>query len=180
MNIKDRIIKWVRREANKKKLWEYLKYTPFLTVIIMRGIPGSGKTTITENIMKLYYYIARVHSTDDYFVGEDGKYKFNADTLMTNHRNNYNSFCKSLNEGIPIVIVDNTNIRHKWYREYAEKANEMGYQVIEVLIDPDYCTIDKMHKRNKHNVPKKIVENMYNALKNNMKAIEGCQKQFII
>ena len=180
MNIKDRIMKWIKREANKRVLWEYLKHTPILTVIIMRGTPGSGKSTIAKKVNKVDPSITRIHSTDDYFVGEDGQYKFNADTLMDNHSKNYNAFCKSLNERIPIVIVDNTNIKHKWYREYAEKANEMGYQVLEVLIDPDYCAVDEMYKRNKHNVPKKIVENMYNALKNNMKAIDGCQKQFII
>lgn len=135
-------------------------------------------STLAKKICKKYNGI--IHSTDNYFIDKDGKYKFNADMLMENHRKNYDAFCKNLNEGTPIVIVDNTNIRHKWYREYVEKANEIGYQVIEVLIDPDYCTVDEMYKRNKHNVPKKIVENMYNALKNNMKPIEGCQKQFII
>ncbi len=172
--------KWIKKQINKRKFWKYFDAHFVYTVIIMRGTPGSGKSTFAKKIVKFYHNIAKVHSTDNYFIDKDGKYKFNADMLMENHRKNYDAFCKSLNEGAPIVIVDNTNIRHKWYKEYVKKANECGYQVIEVLIDPYYCTIDELYKRNKHNVPKETIENMYNALKNNMNPIEGCYKQFII
>ena len=72
-------------------------YIPFdppnLKLIIMRGIPGSGKTTLARKIedlaMRSGYKITGICSADDYFV-KNGKYVFDGKKLGEAHK-----FCQS-------------------------------------------------------------------------------------
>ena len=95
-------------------------------VFIMRGIPGSGKSTRAREIAGS---TGVIHSTDDFFYGEDGEYKYNSFLLEENHRKNFLRFRESLREGIPVVIVDNTNLKKRDYFPYLTEATKFGYGV---------------------------------------------------
>ena len=45
-------------------------------MFIMRGLPGSGKSTIVKLIVKKYERNVAVCSADDHFLQEDGTYLF--------------------------------------------------------------------------------------------------------
>lgn len=52
--------------------------------IIMRGVPGSGKSTVAQLLTNKDF----IHSTDDYSY-VNGVYKFNPMKLQENHEKNF-------------------------------------------------------------------------------------------
>lgn len=152
---------------------------------IMRGIPGSGKTTTARAIASggdfrkefvvrdnVTYCVgpeeelnfdeclpyAAIHSTDMYFIGKDGTYKFNQRYLHKNHNKNYKAFRNSIDAEIPIVICDNVNIDHWKYKKYARVAREAGY-IVSVVTMP-VPTIKEAVERGVHNIPETEIKRM--------------------
>lgn len=123
-------------------------------VYIMRGIPGSGKSTRAR---ELAGSDGVVHSTDDFFV-VDGEYVFDASKLAWNHHQNYCEFVDSLRQKIPVVVVDNTNSTLWEWQKYAASAVRFGYgvKVVEMPhIDPVLAA-----QRNTHGVPEESIRRM--------------------
>lgn len=92
-----------------------------ITVHIMRGIPGSGKSTTARKLATGPEYIC---SADDYFV-RDGKYSFDPAGLHLAHRACLVKFLSLLarnRDNHPFddtdIVVDNTNIRLWEYEPY--------------------------------------------------------------
>ncbi len=128
-------------------------------VVIARGVPGAGKTSTLLKLLGALASIgiAIIHSTDDYFY-VDGQYRFDPTRLAQYHNLNFQAFCQSLSEGIPIVVCDNTNVQEWQYRRYVEAAQEAGYRVVFLVMPhPDPVVAAK---RNKHNVPLRVIEEM--------------------
>lgn len=74
---------------------------------VMRGVSGSGKSTLARVLAR---GVGAIHSTDDYFY-VDGEYRFSREQLQENHDRNFEAFCRSLKEGIPIVICITPHLR---------------------------------------------------------------------
>lgn len=122
---------------------------------IMRGLPGSGKSTTAKELVGEF---GAIHSTDSYFYLEDGEYRFDTSRLEEYHERNFKAFCQSLDDGFPVVICDNTNIKREHYERYAEAASLAGYMVMFVAMP--HPTADVAAGRSVHNVPASIVERM--------------------
>lgn len=121
--------------------------------VISRGIPGSGKSTfnrILKSVCKARGFSIAIHSTDDFHM-VDGKYVFQMDKLAGFHRRNHQNFCGSMAHGINIVVVDNTNLKAKEYKNYIESAVDAGYAVLAVRFEPD--EVEKHFARQVHGVP---------------------------
>ena len=123
-------------------------------VYIMRGIPGSGKSTMAR---KLAGSTGKIHSTDDYFM-KNGEYVFEPKDLRRNHQLNFEAFKADLALGVSPVIVDNTNTQRWEFQNYVEAAEAAGYEV-EVVniphIDPKLAA-----QRNTHGVPEEAIRRM--------------------
>ena len=52
-------------------------------MFIMRGLPGSGKSTIMKLIAEKYKTTVTVCSADDYFLQEDGTYLYDKVCIIT-------------------------------------------------------------------------------------------------
>jgi tRNA uridine 5-carbamoylmethylation protein Kti12 len=171
-------------------------------VVIMRGVPGSGKSTAAKWLARMSGQVtdqfwledkvlkfgtpslgfmsidaaksgtqlvdtnypheslisAVIHSTDEYFVNKSGVYRFSPKGLWPNHNKNYKAFRDSVDEEIPLVIVDNTNTQFKEYKKYLEYAQNAGYWVSSHVMP--HPSAKEAAARNTHGVPLEKIEQM--------------------
>jgi len=123
-------------------------------VIILRGHSGSGKSTYIKRKLS----DAVVCSADSFFVDKkSGDYNFNPKLLGVAHGACRKKFERALKASEPLVVVDNTNTRHREYKDYLKLAKQYGYQVEFVRMD---TPVDVAADRNTHGVPLAAVERM--------------------
>uniref|UniRef100_A0A8D1EUP8 DUF7818 domain-containing protein n=1 Tax=Sus scrofa TaxID=9823 RepID=A0A8D1EUP8_PIG len=96
-------------------------------LILLRGLPGSGKTTLSR-ILLGQSRDGIVFSTDDYFHHQDG-YRYNVNQLGDAHDWNQNRAKQAINQGRSPVIIDNTNTQAWEMKPYVEMAIGKGYRV---------------------------------------------------
>jgi len=125
-----------------------------MQVIIMRGIPGSGKTTHIEQ----NYSDAVVCSSDHYFTDEDGNYNFDIEHIGVAHKQSKEKFYSALERKETPIIVDNTNTRWWEMEDYVYAAEEAGYDIVFIRLVTD---VETAYNRNIHNTPRDIVEKFY-------------------
>ncbi len=95
-------------------------------LIIMRGVPGSGKS---YDANKYAEDPAKVFSTDDYFDQLEGGYRANwaVDKLFTAHRWNQHRVRAAMQRGVSPVVVDNTNLTAREAEPYVYMARMYQY-----------------------------------------------------
>ncbi|XP_076220390.1 NEDD4-binding protein 2-like 2 isoform X2 [Aptenodytes patagonicus] len=96
-------------------------------LLILRGLPGSGKSTLSR-ILLGQSRDGIVFSTDDYFRQQDG-YTYNAAQLGDAHDWNQKRAKQAMEQGKSPVIIDNTNTQAWEMKPYVEVALEKGYRV---------------------------------------------------
>jgi len=145
---------------------------------IMRGIPGSGKSTVAESLALsagpgefilidgIKYLIsgedkiAAIHSTDAFFLNEKGEYVYDRRMIGANHGKNFKAFSDSIDVGLAVVICDNTNTALREYRRYMRKAKRAGYIVSVVTLE--HPSVQVAVDRNTHSVPEDVIKRMIN------------------
>ncbi|MFH0952355.1 MAG: ATP-binding protein [Patescibacteria group bacterium] len=113
-------------------------------VYIMRGVSGSGKSTVAKILAGENGVI---HSTDDY-LSANGKYVHDPALVPGLHKKNYEAFCRSLRQEIPVVVCDNTNGKRWEFQRYIEAAKKEGYWVAVVTMshpDPEIAAARNVH-----------------------------------
>lgn len=134
-------------------------------VFILRGLPGSGKSHYAQSLCDEMLNGDEgqfvICSTDDFFIS-DGLYRFDKAKLSEYHNLNLARFIRALNQQIPLVILDNTNIKKWEFIAYAEAAHALGYQVKEVVVGEikDKAMQHLYYQRNIHKVPLKTINKM--------------------
>tara|TARA_S200002703_G_C3775790_1_gene238879 strand:- start:506 stop:970 length:465 start_codon:yes stop_codon:yes gene_type:complete len=145
-------------------------------MILMRGIPGGGKSTRAREIAATYIAeggsSAAICSTDDFHM-EDGVYVFKPKMLGDFHVRNQMRVYDLMSSGVELVIVDNTNIKRKDMTVYISNAGACKYEVEEIIVGKEFLVpsmemephaftgyIDICAQRNTHGVPKNVIERM--------------------
>jgi uridine kinase len=141
------------------KLYENINNPQDKTVIIVRGISGSGKSTFANIVAEPKV----VCTADDYFE-QNGQYNFDPSKLGEAHKQSMNKFDQALvNPNIKNIVVANTNVKPRDYKYYADKANQAGVRVI-------YVVLEKRHdNENVHSVPSEVLQRQHDSLKNDLK-----------
>ena len=111
-------------------------------VVVMRGLPGSGKTTFVDQVVELLEKEDnRIHtevcSASDYFVGDDGEYRFDPRFLDDAHDECYSKFkaCLSGSHCAHVIFVDNTNITEREVLRYEVIAGEAQARFVSMRIE---------------------------------------------
>ncbi|XP_039376899.1 uncharacterized protein LOC120396072 isoform X1 [Mauremys reevesii] len=128
-------------------------------LLILRGLPGSGKTTLSH-ILLGQNRDGVVFSTDDYFRQQDG-YTYNVAQLGDAHDWNQKRAKQAMDQGRSPIIIDNTNTQAWEMKPYVEMALGKGYRV--EFHEPDtWWKFDpeELEKRNKHGVPREKIAQM--------------------
>ena len=118
-------------------------------LILVRGLPGSGKTTLSQLLT------AFVLEADMYFM-QDGEYKFDAAKLKLAHQ-----WCKDQCESFmkrekPKIAVSNTFTQDWEMESYIELAKQYGYRVHTIIVENRHGGV------NTHDVPEATLGNMRN------------------
>lgn len=129
------------------------------TIIILRGLPGSGKTRKANELRidaQREGKTCRIHCTDDFFTS-NGQYKFDGTKLQEYHDKNFRAFLDSVDKRIQVIIIDNTNLKKSDYSRY--KAD--GYTVKEIVIGKfDAESARTYARRCTHSVPLAAITKM--------------------
>lgn len=119
-------------------------------VIILQGIPGSGKSHLAREIAARNPGRTVVVSADDFFELGGGTYAFDVTKLGQAHGQCFRRFLAAINERVSTIIVDNTNTSVAEIAPYVlgGEAHGYGVEIIRVLCDPEVAAA-----RNTHGVP---------------------------
>jgi len=165
---KDAIRNILREDINKNILGVVVT-RPDQELVIMRGVPGSGKSTEGKKLVGE----GIVHSTDTLIeMRGEGAYALHFATMVESgdwsahsrvHNQNFLNAKASMLEGISPVIVDNTNIKANEPKKYVEAALKMGFDEANIKIvdvGTGGCTVEVLAERNTHNVPLATIKKM--------------------
>lgn len=118
-------------------------------LILVRGLPGSGKSTFAD-------LIGGFRCEADMYFMVDGEYKFDINKIKEAHR-----WCKYQCKSLmvrekPKVIVSNTFTQEWEMEDYYELAKEYGYKVTSVIVE------NRHNGESIHNLPAPTLGNMRN------------------
>lgn len=115
---------------------------------IVRGIPGSGKTTLANSLGSIVY------SADDYFISDSGEYNFDYSKLGLAHQHCFNRTKGAMKKHFPRIFVANTFTTEKEIQPYIDLAKEMGYTFFSIIVE------NRNNTKNIHDVPEEIITKM--------------------
>lgn len=145
------------------------------TVVICRGWSGGGKTYETNKIIENFKDRHVICSADHFFTNSSGVYNFDRNLLGKAHAACRDKFVKALEAGIPLVIVDNTNVVFSDLKDYVSFAAMADYNV--KLVEskaPWRNNIKECFKRNQHGVPLETIQRMYDRYQSNEEVARFC------
>ena len=120
-------------------------------VVIMRGLPGSGKSTLVKRTAQLLDVDFLVASADAYF-SRSGVYKFCSERLRAAHQS-AQFFAENAMRAGRKVIIDNTNLSKREVDVYVSIAARNAAKVC-VFEIPRPCTLSEaLELKNIHDVP---------------------------
>lgn len=124
-------------------------------LILLRGIPGSGKTTFASVILQQPNNNPQeILSADDFFEGENGEYNFDSTKLKEAH--NYCQFrcSERMRQQKVRIVVANTFTQEWEMDEYFKMAERYNYRVHTVIVE------NRHGNENVHGVPEGKVQQM--------------------
>lgn len=127
---------------------------PNKTLYLLRGLPGSGKSTIAKSLVGDKDYCHK--EADMYFVDRDGNYKFEPSKIKDAH-----AWCKEEIEFVmkydhSPVVVSNTFTQEWEMEDYYKLAEKYGYRVHSLIVE------NRHGGSNQHGVPDDKLEIMKN------------------
>lgn len=130
-------------------------------VFILRGVSGSGKSSVAEELIKGRRGI--ICTADDYF-DVDGEYKFDSRKLGDAH-----SYCQSkfvdalIDNAVDVVVVANTNTTERDFSFYQTNGKAHGADVFFLVIE------NRHDNKDIHNVPDESLKIQEQRIKNSLK-----------
>ena len=115
---------------------------------VVRGIPGSGKSTFAKTLSDNHY------EADMYFLDQESNYVFDGTKIKNAHAWCLDKVKTDMAVDREKIVVSNT-FTQEWEMEpYFELAKEFGYKVFTIVVE------NRHGGTNVHNVPEDKIEQM--------------------
>lgn len=117
-------------------------------LILVRGIPGSGKSTFAKALGGVHY------EADMFFLDQQSNYVFDPSKIKDAH-----AWCQShclhlMKEGEPRIVISNTFTQEWEMKPYMDMASENGYTVFTIVVENRHGGV------NTHGVPEDKLQMM--------------------
>ena len=119
-------------------------------LIILRGIPGSGKSSFAELLKPMGAFII---AADDFHM-VDGVYDWKPERVKWCHTLCRNTVEAEMHSSNPMIVVHNTFTTEKEMKPYFELATRYGYLVRSLVVE------NRHGNKNIHNVPDSTLDAM--------------------
>jgi len=122
------------------------------TLYLLRGLPGSGKSSMAEELRRFYNIFAH-YEADMYFSHNDDRgYKFDPSKLHEAHKWCQDVVDMDMEYGTKIIIVSNTFTTNRELSPYVDLAHKYKYKLVVLTIESG-MSLEGLAARNIHNVP---------------------------
>lgn len=148
----------------------------FCIVILLRGCPGSGRTTLAKNILQkagVIDQIGHLISADNYFFDNTNKYNFNKNELPAAHSWNKRVMLHLLKERRSPIFVDNIHLEVWEMKEMTELAVSNNY-LVETL-EPDTpwkYNVNELSLRSQHRISISSMKRLLDRFQRNISGEE--------
>lgn len=130
-------------------------------LILIRGIPGSGKSTIAQDLLKLNPEQFRHYENDMFLYDKEGNYLWSEERIIAANKKCYWSTKNALQLEFN-VIVSNCFIKNSSIKRYAKLVNSEDLFIIET--DTEYNNIHQVSNETIHSM-----KSNYEDLSENLK-----------
>ena len=121
----------------------------------MRGLPGSGKSTVARKIAGTE---GVVHSADIFFDKNHADEDFTSAKMIEIHDKNFTEFSKSIDAGQGVVVVDHTNVCEWEIQKYSDYASQNNY-IVSIVTLP-HVAAEIAASRTSHGLTQKKITGM--------------------
>ena len=125
-------------------------------LILLRGLPGSGKSTFAN-----YMFSNNIFEADKYFYDEFGNYNFDASKLDLAHKWCQDQVIVAMTENLlsngkyySEIVVSNTSTTEKELKPYLDLAMTYNYDIISLIVE------NRHGNSSVHNLPAETIEKM--------------------
>ncbi len=137
-------------------------------VYLISGLPGTGKSTLANLLVDAHNILAQDSAVrfeaDQFFIDDEGQYKWDPAQIKNAHRWCQDMFWKALSADTPVVVVANTFTREDHKDPYREMAHQWAYEVVEISMDTQHLhTAEALAQRTVHGVPLDTIRNMHHT-----------------
>ena len=144
-------------ELTRNLLNKYKKMNSKKELYILRGVSGSGRSTLAETLNGV------ICCADDYLTDSEGNYKWSPGKINLAHNWCQDKAKQAMISGEERVIISNTNTYKKDVELYRNMGLDYGYKVF-VLVVENYH-----NGQNIHNVPEETLLRQENNIKSTLK-----------
>jgi adenylylsulfate kinase-like enzyme len=138
-------------EGTKEGYEAFVKARNKPTLYLIRGVPGSGKSTFAQSLLDKFV-VQRAYEADDYFM-QGGEYRFDFNLLEDAHYQCRRNTWLALYEGMS-VAVSNTSCAEWEVETYATIARETEANFVSIIVE------NRHDGKNIHGCPDAKVEQM--------------------
>lgn len=129
--------------------------TKSITVTMMAGIPGSGKTTWAKDL---------IDDNTVYISSDEIRKEFGDVNDMSNNKKVFDTLRERYITALrncQNVILDATHAKKKYRKEYIDIANENGAEISCVYMDIDYEVAQERNAKRERQVPNDVIRKMF-------------------